>query len=62
MELITKAERAAKDILGDRMKEIMFVDMLCVKPERQNLGYGTALMDNVLSAVGSYNFIAGTVY
>ena len=53
-EFKSKIDKVSKETPGDRAKEMIFVDLLCVKPDSQNLGYGSALLKTALSIVSTF--------
>ena len=44
-------EKLISEVLGDRIKDMIFVDLLATQPESQGHGYGGALLDTITRLV-----------
>jgi len=51
-EVGTKVTNVTKEKIGDRTKDMLYVDLLCTSPESQDHGYGGALLDTITRLVG----------
>lgn len=50
-EVQTKMEKLTFEVIGDRIKDMIYVDLLATQPQSQGHGYGGALLDTVTSLV-----------
>jgi len=53
-EVSTKVTKVTKEMIGDRAKDMLYVDLLCTSPESQGHGYGGALLDTITRLVGRH--------
>ncbi|PPQ65957.1 hypothetical protein CVT26_010719 [Gymnopilus dilepis] len=44
-----KVQKLTSDVLGDRVKEMIYVSLLATAPNSQGQGYGTALLSTIIS-------------
>ncbi len=60
LEVIEKTNKAIKESLGAREKEMVLLDIVVTSPETQGQGYGTTLAKVVTSVVSGrrYGFVS----
>jgi len=46
-EMMSKAEATVEEAIGDRAKDMLFVDLLATAPAEQGRGYGSAVLDSI---------------
>lgn len=49
--MVSKMEKLIEDMLGDEAKNMINVRLLCVSPDKQGLGYGSALLNAIIFMV-----------
>jgi len=52
-EMISKAKATMEEVIGDRAKDMLYVNGLATAPAEQGRGYGGAVLDSVTKEVGS---------
>jgi hypothetical protein len=51
--MISKAKATVEEVIGDRAKDMLYVNGLATAPAEQGRGYGGAVLDSVTKGVGS---------
>jgi len=52
-EMTLNAKAAVEEAIGDRAKDMLYVNVLATAPAEQGRGYGGAVLDNITKEVGS---------
>lgn len=54
--MVSKMEKLIEDEFGEESKNMVNVRLLCVSPDKQGLGYGSALLNTILFMVRNFQY------